>query len=134
MDPLHDNDEHYLLNMTRIETNKHEHLVWGTPNLIFFLGEEWRDRASKAGQVSQPVQACMHGLENLSKLSHKHVFGGKVNVCCCHKNDIFFSHVQSVRFVTVNFFGHIHLLRFVIVLILSHFLTKIWLYLFFHLN
>ena len=35
---------------------------------VFFLVEERIDRASKAGQVSQPVQACEPGLGDLSKL------------------------------------------------------------------
>ena len=35
---------------------------------------------------------------------NQHVFGGKVNVCRYHKNDIFFGHVQLLRFIIVQIF------------------------------
>ena len=35
--------------------------------MFFFLVEERSDRASEAGQVSQPVRACEPGLGDLSK-------------------------------------------------------------------
>ena len=53
---------------------------------MFFLVEERSDRASEAGQVSQPVQACEPGLGDLSKLTAPaYFFGGKVNVGRCHE-------------------------------------------------
>ena len=43
---------------------------------MFFLVEEQCDRASEAGQVSQPVQACEPGLGDLSKLTAPAYFLG----------------------------------------------------------
>ena len=91
----------------------------GPPNLharCFFLVEERRDRASKPGQVSQPVQACEPGLGDLSKLTApacffvvKVMFIGAMN----------FGQIQKLGLVSVkNFqsclittFGHLHLVK-----------------------
>ena len=43
---------------------------------MFFLVEEQSNETSKAGQVSQPVQACEPGLEDLSKLTTPAYFLG----------------------------------------------------------
>ena len=43
---------------------------------MFFLVEEQCDRASEAGQVSQPVQACEPVLGDLSKLTAPAYFFG----------------------------------------------------------
>ena len=68
---------------------------------MFFRVEERSDRASQAGQVSQPVQACEPGQGDLSKLivpayffGVKLMFVGVVN----------FGQVQKIRFVGVNIF------------------------------
>ena len=51
---------------------------------MFFLVKEPSDRASTAGQVSQPVRACEPG--DLSEpTAPAYFFGGKINVCRCHE-------------------------------------------------
>ena len=60
---------------------------------VFFLEEERSDRASKAGQVSQPVQACKLGLGDLSKLTTPaYYFGVKLMF------------VSVMNFGQINFF------------------------------
>ena len=53
------------------------------PDVFFLLVEEQSDRASEAGQVSQPVGAEAGGPV---QADHTSIFwGGKVNVCRCNK-------------------------------------------------
>ena len=62
---------------------------------MFFLVEEQSDRASKAGQVSQPVRTCNSGLGDLSKLTApayfwgvKLMFVGVINLRSNSKNKV----------------------------------------------
>ena len=61
----------------------------------FFIVEELSDRASEAGQVSQPVQACEPGLGDLSKPTAPTYF-------LCVK----------LMFVSVMKFGQVQKIRF----------------------
>ena len=60
-----------------------------------------RDWASKAGQVSQPGQACEPGLGDLSEPTTPAYFWG---VKLTFGAVIFFSHVQLLGFVNVKIF------------------------------
>ena len=80
---------------------------------VFFLVEERSDGASKAGQVSQPVQACEPGLGDLSKpTAPAYFFGAKLMFV----GVVNFGQVQKIRFVGMKIFwscsnpnfGHLH--------------------------
>ena len=55
--------DQFKLNLIEIETDKPLNLILGPPNLV----EAQSNRASEAGQVSQPGQACKPMLGDLSK-------------------------------------------------------------------
>ena len=71
---------------------------------VYFLVEERSDRASKAGQVFQPVQACKPSKPTAPAYfwGVKLMFGGPVNfghnVCWCMN----FGKVQKIMFVVVK--------------------------------
>ena len=68
---------------------------------VFYLVDERSDGASKAGQVSQPVQACKPGLGDLSKPIAPAYFWG---VKLMFVGVVNFGHVPTLRFVGVNIF------------------------------
>ena len=80
--------------------------------MFFFLVEERRDEASKAGQVSQPVRACKNGLGDLSKPTPPAYFGGVKLMFVGVMN---FRNVQMLRLVVLknfhswsnSYFGHL---------------------------
>ena len=100
-DQNHDNDKHYLLNMTKIETNKPYETdklwlhIWVPPYLrawYFFLVEEQSDGASEASsywlwQLSKPTPPAYF-------LGVKLMFVGVMN----------FGQIKKIRFVVVNIF------------------------------
>ena len=69
--------------------------------MFFFLVEEQSNRASEAGQVSQPVQASKQGLGDLSKLTApSYLFGIKLMLVSVVK----FGQIHKIRFVGVKIF------------------------------
>ena len=84
---------------------------------MFFRVEERSDRASQAGQVSQPVQACEPGQGDLSKLivpayffGVKLMFVGVVNFGQVQKKGSsvwkIFGHILTL--ISVIFIGHVN--------------------------
>ena len=80
---------------------------------VFFLVEEGSDGACKAGQESQPVQACEPGLRDLfNHTAPAYFFGVKL----IFVSVVNFGQVQKLRFVGVKNFrscsnpnlGHLH--------------------------
>ena len=68
---------------------------------VFFLVEEQSDRASDAGQVSQPVRACKPRLGELSKpTTPAYFFGGKLMFVSVAN----FGQIQKIRFGVVKIF------------------------------
>ena len=88
----------------------------GSPNIrawCFFLVGEQSNRASEAGQVSQPVQACQPGLGDLSKLTTPAYFLG---VKLMFVSVVNFVQVLKIRFV--KNFGHV--LTLLLVIFINH--------------
>ena len=69
--------------------------------MIFFIVEEQSYKASKAGQVSQPVQACKPGLGTCPSRPHQHFFGG---VKLMFVGVVNFGQIQKISFVNVKIF------------------------------
>ena len=86
------------------ETDKPELYIQDPPDFhawCFFLVEEYILRASEAGQVSQPVQACQPGLGDPSKPTAPAYFW---EVKLMFVNVTNFDQIKKIRFIVVKIF------------------------------